>query len=55
MGHFGKTCLLFHKVHFAEVCLGVDEIFYILDKLHVGMIVSEFLNVRAEAKSDDCG
>ena len=53
LSNFCQTCLLLHEVNFSEVCLGVDEIFNILDEVHLWMLVSKLLDVRAEAKSDD--
>ena len=55
LSNFCQTCLLLHEVNFSEVCLGVDEIFNILDEVHLWMLVSKLLDVRAEAKSDDGG
>lgn len=56
LSYFSQTCLLLHEINFSEVCLGVDEIFNILDKVHLWMLVSKLFDVWAKAESDNgCG
>lgn len=45
LSYFRETRLLLHKINFSEVCLRVDEIFNILDKMHLRMLVSKLLDV----------
>ena len=53
LGHFGETSLLLHQVYAPIVGLSINEILNILDEVHVGKLVRELVDVRAETKADD--